>query len=67
MSSKSRIIAVVQRGRYKDSVLDIEIGKRSEHWKINMNGKPIKNVTGVWIKCLAGGITKVTLELVKDE
>jgi len=63
----NRINAIVQRGRYKDGAIEIEIGQTGKDSKVKINGKELKNVIGAHIHLRAGEITKLNLELYKAE
>lgn len=64
----NRIIAKVEKGLLKGRALEIQLGEHSKTTKVICGGEDITHsVTAVYIKCIAGEMTKVTLEMIQRE
>jgi len=62
MPKINRIIAKPARGVWKDKNIEVEFGNSYENTVIKVNGKKLKNVIFVGIKCRVGGLTTLVIE-----
>lgn len=60
----NRVIATGVSGKFKGQRIEVIFGKSYNDSKVLVDGKIVKGVLGVWIKCRAGEITKLTIEMV---
>lgn len=62
----NRIISKPATGIYKDKEIEVEFGKSYEDTFVKVDGKIIKGVQFVGIKCRVGEMTKLVIEKIKQ-
>ncbi len=66
MSKINRIIAKPATGIFKDKEIEVDFGNNSDDTIVKVNGKLLKNVQFVGIKCRKGEQTKLVIEKFVD-
>lgn len=63
----NRIIGSPARGKFKDKQIEVQFGESSEDTHVKVNGKELKMVQFVGVKCRAGELTKIVIEKIAEK
>jgi hypothetical protein len=61
----NRVTASNITGIFKGKQIEVIFNKTFKETKVLLDGKPIKDIVGIWIKCIPGKPTRLSIEIKK--